>query len=104
MSFLVRLAIPALAEDNCTVKAVLGGTAVTMKHCAVALYDSEHSVTLVFSNTAFTAKQIAGFQCSSAPPEKDSTQYLLFHPTIREENARPGETRHLTSFAIVLAY
>ena len=72
MSFLVGLAIPALAEDKCMVKAVLGGTPVTMKYCAVALYGSENSVTLVFSDTAFTAKQIADFQNSSAPPEKDA--------------------------------
>jgi hypothetical protein len=72
MAFLVCLTIPAFAEDKCTVKAVLGGTPVTMTHCAVALYDSEHSVTLVFSDTAFTAKQIEDFQVSSAPPEKDA--------------------------------
>ncbi len=70
VSFLVGLTIPALAEDKCMVKAVLGGTPATMKYCAVSLYDSEHSVTLVFSDTAFTAKQIADFQDSSAPPEK----------------------------------
>jgi hypothetical protein len=72
VSFLVGLAIPALAEDKCMVKAVLGGAAVTMKYCAVSLYDSEHSVTLVFSDTKFTAKQIADFQDSSALPEKDA--------------------------------
>jgi hypothetical protein len=45
---------------------------MTMKYCAVALYDSEKSVTLVSSDTAFTARQIADFQYSSAPPEKDA--------------------------------
>ena len=72
VSFLVGLAIPAYAEDKCMVKAVLGGKPATMKYCAVSLYDSEHSVTLVFSDTAFTAKQIADFQTSSAVPEKDA--------------------------------
>lgn len=71
VSILMGLAIPALAEDKCMVKAVLGGAPVTMKYCAVSLYDSEHSVTLVFSDTAFTPKQIAEFQDSSAVPEKD---------------------------------
>ncbi|MGZ7041455.1 MAG: hypothetical protein ACXVH7_06680 [Thermoanaerobaculia bacterium] len=73
VSFLMGLAIPALAEDQCMVKAILGGKPATMKYCAVALYDSEHSVTLVFSDTAFTPKQIADFQESSAVPEKDHT-------------------------------
>jgi hypothetical protein len=49
VSFLMGLAIPALAEDKCMVKAVLGGAAMTMKYCAVSLYDSEHSV-LGFQN------------------------------------------------------
>ena len=72
VSFLVGLAIPALAEDKCMVKAVLGGAPATLKYCAVSLYDSEHSVTLVFSDTKFTAKQIADFQYSSALPEEDA--------------------------------
>jgi hypothetical protein len=70
--FLISLAIPARADDKCMVKAVLGGAAVKMKYCAVSLYDSEHSVTLVFSDTAFTPKQVAAFQYSSALPEKDA--------------------------------
>ncbi|HSP14991.1 MAG TPA: hypothetical protein VLV78_09585 [Thermoanaerobaculia bacterium] len=73
VGFLLSLAVPAFAEDKCSVKAVLGGTPVTMKHCAVALYDSEKSVTLVFSDSAFTAKQIEEFQESSSPPEKDAS-------------------------------
>ena len=40
------LSAPAFAEDKCNVKAVLGGKPVTMKYCAAAVYDTEHSVTL----------------------------------------------------------
>ncbi len=73
VAFLLSLAIPGFAEDKCSVKAVLGGVPTTMKHCAVALYDSENSVTLVFSDSAFTAKQIEEFHESSNPPEKDAS-------------------------------
>jgi hypothetical protein len=72
VAFLLSLAVPAFAEDKCSVKAVLAGSPVTMKHCAVALYDSEKSVTLVFSDSAFTAKQLGEFHESSSPPEKDA--------------------------------
>jgi hypothetical protein len=62
LAFLLTLAVPAFAEDKCNVKAVLGGKPVTMKYCAVALYDSENSVTLYFSDSPFTAKEIETFQ------------------------------------------
>ena len=63
---------PCLAADTCNMKAVLGGKPVTMKSCAVALYDSEHSVTLVFSDTAFTPKEVETFQEYSNAPDKDA--------------------------------
>lgn len=59
------------AADTCNVKAVLGGKSVTMKSCAVALYD-EHSVTLIFSDTAFTPKEVEAFQEYSNAPDKDA--------------------------------
>ncbi|HEX9163073.1 MAG TPA: hypothetical protein VF980_15315 [Thermoanaerobaculia bacterium] len=73
VAFLLSITIPGFAEDKCSVKAVLGGTPVTLKYCAAALYDTENSVTLVFSDSAFTARQIAEFQESSNPPEKDGS-------------------------------
>jgi len=81
--FLLALAAPLLAEDTCNVKAVLAGKPVTMKYCAVALYNSENSVTIEFSDTPFAAKEIAAFQESSQMPEKDAT----------------GKTRTLLHFA-----
>ena len=64
------LSAPAFAEDKCNVKAVLGGKAVTMKYCAAAVYDTEHSVTLYFSDTLFTPKELEEFHESSATPDK----------------------------------
>ena len=72
LAFLLALAAPGFAEDKCNVKAVLGGKSVMMKYCAVALYDSEHSVTLYFSDSPFTAKEIEAFQESSNPSDKDA--------------------------------
>ena len=68
----LSLALPVFAEDHCSVKAVIGGTPATLKYCAVALYESENSVTLLFSESAFTQGQLEDFQESSAPPEKDA--------------------------------
>ena len=44
-----------------------------MKYCAASFYASENSVTLVFSDSAFTPKQIEEFQASSALPEKNAS-------------------------------
>ena len=61
---------PALAEDKCSVKTVLGGKPVTMKYCAAAMYDSGPSVMLWFSDAPFTAKELEAFHESSATPDK----------------------------------
>jgi hypothetical protein len=71
-AFLLALAAPVLAQDTCSVKAVLGGKAVLMKHCAVSLYDSEHSVSLYFSDAPFTPKEVEAFQEYSNPSDKDA--------------------------------
>ena len=73
LAFLFALATPAFAEDTCTVKAVLGGKPVMMKHCAAALYevrDGYHSVTLYFSDTLFTADELAAFHVNSYAVDK----------------------------------
>jgi hypothetical protein len=72
LMLLLALAAPAFAEDKCSVKAVIAGKPVAMKYCAVALYDSENSVTLAFSDTAFASKEIEAFQESSEMPDKDA--------------------------------
>ncbi len=68
---LLALGAPVLAQDTCSVKAVLGGKAFAMKHCAVSLYDSEHSVSLLFSDAPFTPKEVEAFQEYSSAPDKD---------------------------------
>ena len=73
LGFLLALAVPSFAEDKCTVKAVVAGKPATLKYCAVALYDSENSVTLYFSDSPFTSKEIEAFHESSLMPDKDTS-------------------------------
>jgi len=73
LAFSLSIAVPGFAQNKCSVKAVLGGTPATMKYCAASFYASENSVTLVFSDSAFTPKQIEEFQASSALPEKNAS-------------------------------
>jgi len=78
---LLLLSAPAFGADTCRVKAVLGGTPVTMAHCAAAIYEGEHSVTLWFSDSPFSAKEVAEFQENSAPSDKtaDGKSRTLIH-------------------------
>ena len=71
-ALLVTHTAPVLAQDKCAVKAVLGGKAVQMKHCAVSLYDTEHSVSLLFSDAPFTPQEVETFQEYSNPLDKDA--------------------------------
>src|SRR5262249_36596399 len=73
VSFLFAFAAPALAEDTCGLKGVLGGKPVTLKHCDVALYDGEHSVTLWFTETPITPKEREASREYSNPSEKDAS-------------------------------
>jgi len=52
------------------VKATFGGKAVTLKHCAVAMYD-EKGVTLFFNEDPIPAEEAAAFQWNSYPKDKD---------------------------------
>jgi hypothetical protein len=72
LAFLMALAAPGFAEDKCSLKAVLAGKPSAMKYCAVALFDSENSVALYFSDSPFTSKEIEAFQESSVMPDKDA--------------------------------
>jgi hypothetical protein len=69
--FLFVLSTPAFAEDKCSVKAVLAGKPVTMKHCAAAVFEDQHSVTLYFSDAPFTAKELDSFHVSSYATDKN---------------------------------
>jgi hypothetical protein len=69
------LLIPALAargEDSCLVKATFGGKAVTLKHCAAAMYD-EKGVTLFFNEDPIPAEEAAAFQMNSYPKDRDAS-------------------------------
>ncbi len=65
------LSAPAHAEDKCSVKAVLGGKPVTMKYCAVSVYEDQHSVALYFSDAPFTPKELDAFHLSSYASDKN---------------------------------
>lgn len=71
LGFVIVLSTPAFAEDKCNVKAVFGGKPVTMKHCAAAVFEDQHSVTLYFSDTPFTAKELDSFHMSSYATDKN---------------------------------
>jgi hypothetical protein len=64
------LSAPALAKDVCRVKAVLGDKPVTMTHCAVAIYEDAHSVTLFFSDAPFTPQEVDAFHLNSYATDK----------------------------------
>ena len=63
---------PAFAADTCTVKAVLAGKPVTMTHCAAAVYEDQHSVTLYFSDAPFTAAELDAFHVSSYAKDENA--------------------------------
>jgi len=58
------------AEDRCLVKAVIGGKAVEMTHCAVAVLD-EKGVTLFFSETPIGAEEKELFELNSYAKDTD---------------------------------
>ncbi|MFI5120842.1 MAG: hypothetical protein ACHQM4_10525 [Thermoanaerobaculia bacterium] len=70
VSLAILSSAPAFAKDKCKVKAVLGGKPVTMTHCAAAVYDDQHSVTLYFSDTLFTPDELSAFHVSSYAVDK----------------------------------
>ncbi len=71
LGIVFAVSTPAFAEDKCSVKAVLGGKPVTMKHCIASVFEDQHSVTLYFSDTPFTAKEVDSFHVSSYATDKN---------------------------------
>ncbi len=71
LSLPLVLSAPALAADTCSVEAVLGGKSVTMTHCAAAVFEDAHSVTLYFSDAPFTEKELDAFHVSSYATDRD---------------------------------
>ena len=71
-AFLLIPAFTANAADTCLVKGVFGGKAVTLKHCAVAVYD-EKGVTLFFNENPIPAEEATAFAWNSYPKDKDAS-------------------------------
>jgi len=95
----LSVALPAAAEDHCVVKAVVGGKPVTLKHCAVAFYDSENSVTIFFTEAPLSAEEAKTFQMNAYPDEKDSSghrrtaTHLAFCPGGGKPTPAPGAVK-----------
>jgi hypothetical protein len=69
---ILAVAVRGRAEEKCAVQAVIGGKAVTLKHCAVAFYEGENSVTLYFTETPLSAEEARTFQMNSYAKDSDS--------------------------------
>src|SRR6476660_5429667 len=71
-AFFLAPAFAARAEDTCLVKATFGGKTVTLKHCAMAVYD-EKGATLFFNESPISAEEAAAFSWNSYPKDKDAS-------------------------------
>ena len=60
----------AAAQDKCSVKAVIGGQAVEMTHCAIAVMDDK-GATILFSATPISAQERKEFQMNSYAKSTD---------------------------------
>ena len=65
MFLVLVLATSAQAQNTCSAKGVMGGQPFTLTHCAVAFYESEHSVTLWLTDSAISEEELQRFQWSS---------------------------------------
>lgn len=112
-ALILAFSAPAAAAESCSVKAVLGGKPVTMKHCVAAVYEDQHSVTLWFSDAPFTAAEIDMFHLNSYAKDKDEAgkprtmMHLAFCPGGGKPEASPGAVKsvemsvnHASSFMI----
>ena len=92
-------AAAAGAEDHCSAKGSMGGKAFAMTHCAAAVYDSEKSVSLWFSEKPIPADEIETFHISSYPKDRDpdnkprTTLALGFCPGGGKAPASPGAVK-----------
>jgi hypothetical protein len=66
-------AVCGRAEEKCVVRAVIGGKETLLKHCAVAFYEGENSVTLYFTETPLSAEEAKTFQMNSYAKDSDSS-------------------------------
>jgi hypothetical protein len=75
----------ALAQDKCSVKAVVAGQSVEFTHCAIAVIDGK-GATIWFSATPLSAKERSDFEMNSYAKDRDeagkprSMMHLMFCP------------------------
>lgn len=84
-------AAPSLAADKCLVKAVIGGKAAELKHCAVAVYD-EQGVTLFFSETPIGKEEQELFELNSYAKDRDPSgkPRTMMHVGFCPGGGKPG--------------
>ena len=68
----MSLAAGLRAEDKCSAKGTMGDKPFTMTHCAISYFDSEHSVTIWFSEAPIPAEEAQSFQLSSYASDQDA--------------------------------
>jgi hypothetical protein len=89
----------AAAEDKCMVKGSMAGKTFAMAHCAAAIYDSNKSVALWFSEAPIPAEEAETFHLSSypknrGPDNKERTMIgLSFCPGGGKEAASPAAVK-----------
>ena len=94
-SFALAVAAGAQAESKCSAKGVMGGKKFSMNHCAVAYFDSEHSVRIWFSETPISAEEAKTFEFSAYPLDHDANGrsrtmlHLAFCPGGGKSSPRP---------------
>lgn len=81
VALLALVAATAQAQNKCSATGVMAGEAFTANNCAAAVYLAEKSVTLWFSETPFTPRELESFQASSyvesTKAGKDRTMLLV---------------------------
>jgi hypothetical protein len=75
---LISLAATAQAQNKCSATGVMGGEKFVTSHCAVALENDEHSVTIWFNENPISPKEMEDFQNSAfASPTKDGKERTM---------------------------
>jgi hypothetical protein len=69
---ILAAAVCGRAEEKCVVRAVIGGKEATLKHCAVAFYEGENSVTIYFTEIPLSPEETKTFQLNSYAKDSDS--------------------------------
>jgi hypothetical protein len=96
---LVFVGARAQGEDRCSARGHMGGKAFALTHCAAAVFDSEKSVSLWFSEKPIPADEVTTFHISSYPKDHGpdnkprTTLSLGFCPGGGKAAAAPGAVR-----------